>query len=197
MKPNSSLAVASRLGSLLCWALLIGLMSSCSNAKGERKMTIQVSSPAFAQGHVIPKKHTGEGADVSPPLSWSNLPEKTKELALICDDPDAPGSEPWVHWVIYKIPADAKGLPEGVPRRSRLKEPVGAVQGKNSWSDGDVIGYRGPLPPPGHGVHHYHFKLYALDAPLGAEPGLEKRALLEKMEGHVLAEGELMGTYQR
>jgi Raf kinase inhibitor-like YbhB/YbcL family protein len=159
-------------------------------------MTIQVTSSAFTQGHVIPKKHTGEGTDVSPPLSWSNLPEKTKELALICDDPDAPNGD-WVHWVIYKIPADAKGLPEGVPRKSRLKEPAGTVQGKNSWPDAEATGYRGPFPPPGHGVHHYHFKLYALDAPLEAEPGLTKRALLEKMEDHVLAEGELMGTYQR
>jgi Raf kinase inhibitor-like YbhB/YbcL family protein len=99
--------------------------------------------------------------------------------------------------VIYKIPADAKGLPEGVPRKSRLKEPAGAVQGKSSFTDGETIGYRGPKPPVGHGVHHYHFKLYALDAPLSAEPGLEKKALLEKMEGHVLAEGELMGTYER
>jgi Raf kinase inhibitor-like YbhB/YbcL family protein len=176
--------------------MLVGLTASCSNAKGEKKMTIQLTSTTFTQGHPIPKKHTGEGDDVSPPLVWSNLPEKTKELALICDDPDAPTSEPWVHWVIYKIPAGAKGLPEGVSRKSRLKEPVGAVQGRNSWSDGEVIGYRGPLPPPG-GVHHYHFKLYALDAPLEAEPGLEKKALREKLEGHILAEGELMGTYQR
>ena len=159
-------------------------------------MTIQITSSAFTQGQPIPKKYTGEGDDVSPPLTWSNLPEKTKELALICDDPDAP-EWPWVHWVIYKIPADTKGLPEGVPRKSQPKEPAGAVQGKNSWPEGEDIGYRGPMPPPGHGVHHYHFKLYALDAPLAAEPGLEKKALLEKIEGHVLAEGELMGTYQR
>jgi Raf kinase inhibitor-like YbhB/YbcL family protein len=196
MKPDSSFAIVSRLGPVLCWAVLIGLIAGCSNAKGEKKMTIQLTSTAFTQGHPIPKKYTGEGDDVSPPLDWSNLPDKTKELALICDDPDAPNGD-WVHWVIYKIPAGAKGLPEGVSRKSRLKEPAGAVQGKNSWSSGEVIGYRGPLPPPGHGVHHYHFKLYALDAPLEAEPGLEKKALREKLEGHILAEGELMGTYQR
>ena len=160
-------------------------------------MTIQLTSTAFTQGHPIPKKHSGESDDVSPPLAWSNLPEKTKELALICDDPDARGSEPWVHWVIYKIPAGAKGLPEGIPRKSRPKDPAGVLQGQNSWTDKEFIGYRGPLPPSGSGVHHYHFKLYALDAPLEAESGLEKKALLEKMEGHVLAEGELMGTYQR
>ena len=160
-------------------------------------MTVQISSSAFAQGHAIPKKYTGEGSDVSPPLSWSAIPEGTKELALICDDPDAPTAEPWVHWVIYKIPADVKGLPEGVPRKSRLKEPHGAVQGRNSWPPSEAIGYRGPFPPPGHGVHHYYFKLYALDAALTEEPGLDKKALMEKIQPHILAEGVLMGTYER
>jgi len=160
-------------------------------------MTLQVTSSAFAQGHPIPKKYTGEGADISPPLGWSGVPEAAKELALICDDPDAPTDEPWVHWVIYKIPVHAKGLPEGVPRKPHLKEPHGAVQGKNSWPAGENIGYGGPMPPPGHGVHHYYFKLYALDAPLEAEPGLNKRALMEAINDHILAEGVLMGTYQR
>jgi len=160
-------------------------------------MTLQVASSAFTQGHPIPKKYTGDGIDVSPPLSWSGLPAGTKELVLICDDPDAPAAEPWVHWVIYKIPADTKGLPEGVPRKSRLKEPHGALQGKNSWPGADAIGYRGPKPPPGHGVHHYYFKLYALDAPLNVEPGLDKKDLTEKINDHILAEGVLMGTYER
>jgi Raf kinase inhibitor-like YbhB/YbcL family protein len=159
-------------------------------------MTIQITSSAFTQGQPIPKKHTGEGTDVSPPLAWSNLPAGAKELALICDDPDAPRAEPWVHWVIYQIPADAKGLPEGVPRKSKLKEPAGAVQGLNSWPAAEAVGYRGPMPPPGK-VHHYSFKLYALDAPLQAEPGLDKKGLLQRIKGHVLAEGELMGTYKR
>lgn len=167
-----------------------------ASLSGEGKMTIQITSSAFVQGHPIPKKYTGEGVDVSPPLSWSAIPEGTKELALICDDPDAPQAEPWVHWVIYKIPAEAKGLPEGVPRKSRLKEPPGAVQGKNSWPPSEAIGYRGPYPPPG-GVHHYYFKLYALDVLLNEEPGLDKKALMEKIQPHVLAEGVLMGTYQR
>lgn len=158
---------------------------------------IQVTSPAILQGRAIPKKYTGEGADVSPPLAWSGVPAAAKELALICDDPDAPQAEPWVHWVIYKIPADAKGLPEGMPRQPRLKEPEDAVQGKNSWPPDEAIGYRGPLPPKGHGVHHYYFKLYALDAPLAAEPGLDKKALLKQMRDHILAEGVLMGTYER
>jgi len=194
MKAIPLMAVLSRLGPMLCWAVVIGLAGGCANAnaKGGKKMTIQITSSAFTQGQPIPKKHTGEGVDVSPPLAWSNVPANTKELALICDDPDAPGSEPWVHWVIYKIPADAKGLPERVARDAKLKEPAGAVQGKNSWPS---TGYRGPKPPPGK-VHRYYFKLYALDAPLQAEPGLEKEGLLERIKGHVLAEGELMGTYK-
>jgi Raf kinase inhibitor-like YbhB/YbcL family protein len=160
-------------------------------------VTLQITSPAFSQGHQIPKRYTGEGADVSPALSWSGVPDGTKELVLICDDPDAPTDEPWVHWVMYKIPPDAKGLPEGVPRKPRPKEPHGAMQGKNSWPAGEVIGYRGPMPPPGHGVHHYYFKLYALSAPIEAEPGLTKKAILEKINQIILAEGVLMGTYQR
>ena len=158
-------------------------------------MKIQVTSSAFAEGKPIPKKHTGEGEDVSPPLAWSGVPEATQELALICDDPDAPTAEPWVHWVICKIPPDAKGLPEGVAKSPEPSQPPGAVQGKNSWPSGQTIGYRGPMPPSG--THRYFFKLYALDAKLDVKAGIDKNALLTKMAGHVLAEGQLMGTYQR
>ncbi|HUT88660.1 MAG TPA: YbhB/YbcL family Raf kinase inhibitor-like protein [Thermoguttaceae bacterium] len=160
-------------------------------------MAIQLTSTAFGEGEGIPAKHTGEGEDVSPPLAWSGVPEGTRELALICDDPDAPTPQPWVHWVIYKIPADCRGLPEGVAKTPRLEEPAGALQGKNSWPSGQTIGYRGPMPPPGHGVHRYFFRLYALSAGLAIEPGLDKSTLLEKMSGDILDEGQLMGTYQR
>lgn len=160
-------------------------------------MAIEVSSPAFSQGQQIPKKYTGEGQDISPPLSWSGLPEGTNELVLICDDPDAPTAEPWVHWVIYKIPATATGLPEGIEKKARLKDPPGVLQGKNSWPSGQTIGYRGPMPPPNHGRHRYYFKLYALEAKLVSEPGRDKAAILEEIKGHVLAEGHLMGTYER
>jgi Raf kinase inhibitor-like YbhB/YbcL family protein len=159
-------------------------------------MAIELTSTAFEQGEPIPVKYTGEGADVSPPISWSGLPEGTQELALICDDPDAPTAEPWVHWVIYKIPATMAGLPEGLERRPRLKEPAGLLQGKNSWPAQNV-GYRGPMPPPGHGTHRYFFKLYALEAKLVISAGVEKGALLEEIKGHVLEEGQLMGTYRR
>ncbi len=160
-------------------------------------MAIKITSEAFVQGAPIPRKYTGEGDDVSPPLAWTGLPAETKELALICDDPDAPTPEPWVHWVICKIPPETTGLPEGVPRTPRLKQPEGAVQGKNSWPGDENLGYRGPMPPPGHGRHRYYFKLYALDQPVDAEPGLTKTELIRKISGHVLGEGRLMGTFER
>jgi Raf kinase inhibitor-like YbhB/YbcL family protein len=160
-------------------------------------MPLHISSSAFEAGQPIPKKHTGDGTDVSPPLAWSSLPEGTVELALICDDPDAPTAEPWVHWVLYKIPFDQPGLPENVePVQSPAGIP-GAAQGINSWSSGRTIGYRGPAPPPGHGTHHYHFTLYALNAPLMVKPGLSKTALLATLSGHVLEVAELVGTYER
>jgi Raf kinase inhibitor-like YbhB/YbcL family protein len=156
---------------------------------------IKLVSPAFEAEAAIPKKYTGEGDDVSPPLEWSGLPEGTRELALICDDPDAPSPQPWVHWVLYKIPADSKGLPEGVETTARPKDPAGALNGRNSWPAGENLGYRGPMPPKGR--HRYYFKLYALDEALEVEPGLTKSKLLEKLSGHVLGEGQLMGTYER
>ncbi len=160
--------------------------------EGEKMATakLEVRSPAFAGGQPIPKKHTGEGEDRSPALEWSgasggSIPEGTKEFALICDDPDAPRPEPWVHWVAWGISGDSTGLEEGV---SGLKE------GNTS---GGTAGYRGPMPPPGHGVHRYFFKVYALDAALDLAGGATKDELLAAMKGHVIAEGELVGTYER
>ncbi len=157
---------------------------------------MQLRSSAFSPGQVIPTRYTGEGADMSPPMNWSNLPAGTKELALIVDDPDAPREEPWVHWLIYNLSPEVAGLPEAVPQKLSLEKIPGARQGRNSFETLD-IGYRGPMPPKGHGVHHYRFRLYALDAALDLEPGLEKRQLLEVIEGHVLETAELVGTYQR
>ncbi|MGO8751755.1 MAG: YbhB/YbcL family Raf kinase inhibitor-like protein [Thermoguttaceae bacterium] len=158
---------------------------------------IRLSSPAFADGQPIPKRHTGEGEDLSPPLAWSELPEGTRELVLICDDPNAPAAEPWVHWVLYKIAPDVAGLPEGITKEKRPAQPPGAVQGRNSWTTGQTIGYRGPMPPVGHGVHRYYFRLYALNTRLTVESGLTKKAILNEMGRHILGEGQLMGTYQR
>jgi len=160
-------------------------------------MTMQLDSSAFEKGAAIPQKFTEDGSDVSPPLAWDKVPPDTREFALIVDDPDAPTAQPWVHWVIYKIPPDARSLAEHVPAEPRLEEPRGALQGLNSWPSGRTVGYRGPAPPRGHGTHHYHFHLYALDAPLTLEPKLDKAALLRTIKGHVLAEGELVGTYGR
>jgi hypothetical protein len=157
-------------------------------------VSIKIESPAFRPNEPIPRRHTGDGEDVSPELSWSGVPVDAKELALICDDPDAPRPEPWVHWVIYKIPPNMPGLPEGVEATEDPPIPAHAIQGVNSW---DEIGYRGPAPPPGHGVHHYHFKLYALNARLDVNPGLTKDELLAVMKGKIIAEGELVGMYQR
>lgn len=158
-------------------------------------MTIILQSPAFKQNHSIPRKYTGDGGDVSPPLSWSRVPPETQELALVVDDPDAPTPEPWVHWLMYKIPPATTSLPENVLPSLRVASPAGALQGMNSWPKG--IGYRGPAPPKGHGLHHYHFQLFALDAPIDLAPGADKADLLAAMQGHVISEGELVGTYQR
>lgn len=152
---------------------------------------LKVESPAFAEGERIPAKYTCEGDDVSPALSWTGVPEGTKEFALTADDPDAPGKT-WVHWVLYGLPPGATELPEGVPATESLSD--GARNGKNDFSK---VGYGGPCPPPGHGVHRYFFKLYALDSAVDLGPGATKNKLIEAIEGHALAKSELTGTYER
>ncbi len=147
---------------------------------------IEVKSSAFEQGGQIPRKFTGEGEDVSPELVFSGIPDTARELALICDDPDAPTPQPFVHWVLVGLPPSTTKLNEG--------DSGGGTAGKNDFSK---IGYGGPMPPPGHGVHHYHFKLYALDKELGLGEGLTKDEALDAMKGHVVGEGELVGTYER
>ena len=147
---------------------------------------MKLTSEAFEEGQSIPQKYTGEGANVSPPLSWSDAPEGTQEFALICDDPDAPREEPWVHWVLWDIPADTTSLHEA--------SAGGGTEGANS-SGG--TGYTGPMPPPGHGTHHYHFKLYALDTDIQLNAGATKKDLLQTIQDHVLAKTELVGTYER
>jgi Raf kinase inhibitor-like YbhB/YbcL family protein len=148
-------------------------------------MAIEIKSSAFEPNARMPGKHTGEGANVSPTLSWQGAPEGTREFALICTDPDAPRARPWVHWVCCKISPVRSELPEGVQE--------GVVQGKNDFGR---LGYGGPIPPRGHGVHHYHFRLYALDKPMEARPGITQDELQKAMKGHILAEAELIGTYE-
>lgn len=155
---------------------------------------LNLTSAAFEHTGPIPRKYTADGQNVSPPLTWSGAPAGTQSLAMVVDDPDAPRAEPWVHWLLYSMSAETASLPENVAPSERVSQPPGALQGRNSWNR---IGYGGPEPPRGHGTHHYHFKLYALDEKLDLAPGLEKDQLLDRMEGHVLAEGELVGTYER
>lgn len=157
-------------------------------------MSIELESPDFAADEAIPKRHTGDGEDVSPELKWSGVPDNAKELVVIMEDPDAPGPVPWTHWMIYKISAAAVGLPGNVGKVERPRTPTGVLQGANSWAE---IGYRGPAPPPGRGAHHYHFKLYALNEEMDLKPGLTRNKLLGIIETNIIACGELIGTYER
>jgi len=152
-------------------------------------MEIKITSPAFEEGGMIPEVYTCDGIDISPPLKWSSVPQGTKTLALICDDPDAPIGT-WVHWVIYNIPGDICELPENIPPEQEIKK--GGIQGMN---DSRKIGYGGPCPPGG--THRYFFKIYALDTEVDLQPGATKSQLLNAMEGHIIAKGQLMGRYSR
>ena len=155
-------------------------------------MALSLSSTAFKDGGPIPVKYTCDGADVSPPLAWNDVPQGTAALALIADDPDAP-ARTWVHWVLYGVPATAAGAPENVSKVEEPGEIKGAVQGRN---DSHGVGYRGPCPPPGP-AHRYFFKLYALAASLELEPGASKQDVERAMGGHIIATAQLMGTYAR
>lgn len=150
-------------------------------------MTIQVTSSAFHEGGSIPTKYTCDGQNISPPLSWSVIPDGTKSIALIVDDPDAPRGD-WVHWVVYDLPTSLRELPEHVPNEKILGN--GGRQGTNDFGK---IGYGGPCPPSG--THRYFFKVYALDKELGLAPGASKAQLLMAMEGHVLSQGRTLGNY--
>ena len=181
----------------ICKGIMLGVIITCvaawagaaEKAKGGGKMGIVVTSAAFGEGELIPARYTCDGADVSPPMSLSGVPEGAKSIALICDDLDAPAGT-WVHWVVYDLSPDIKDLPEAVPPDKTVLE--GAKQGLNDFLQ---IGYGGPCPPAG--THRYFFKVYALDAVMNLAPGARKGDLLKAMEGHVLAEGQLMGKYHR
>ena len=147
-------------------------------------MSMTLSSEAFEPNKRIPTQYTGDGQNQPPPLKWSGAPEGTESFALICDDSDARMDMPFVHWVVWDIPAHTRSL---------IGAGVG-TEGVNSFGD---VGYGGPAPPPGHDVHHYHFKLHALDTTLGLGTGATKEHVLDAMHSHVLDEAELIGTYQR
>jgi Raf kinase inhibitor-like YbhB/YbcL family protein len=160
---------------------------------GEADMALTLSSPVFRHGDPIPPKYTCEGSDISPALAWSGEPPGTRSLALVVDDPDAPDpaapKRTWVHWVLYNIPPQARGLPEDASSRNL---PAGTREGLNDWKR---TGYGGPCPPIGR--HRYFHKLYALDVTLEGLDRPDKAALEAAMSGHVLERTELMGTYQK
>jgi len=176
--------------------LCVIVLSGCQPKKesklvppGGETMKLVVTSTAFKEGGMIPKKYSGEAENISPPLAWNEVPVEAKSLALIVDDPDVPSGD-WVHWVVYNMPATMREMPEDIGPDERVAG-IG-IQGKN---DSRKIGWDGPYPPSG--THRYFFRLYALDKVLDDAPGLTKQQLLALIQGHILAQGELMGRYKR
>lgn len=157
---------------------------------GQYAKAFELQSAAFSPGEEIPVKYTCDGPDVSPPLRWTDPPVGTKGLALIADDPDAPGGT-WTHWVLYAIPPTVRELPEAVPTRDTV-----ADIGRQGANDFKRVGYAGPCPPRG-AAHRYSFRLYALDVQTTLPPRKGKADLLKVIEGHVLGRAELIGRYQR
>jgi Raf kinase inhibitor-like YbhB/YbcL family protein len=155
---------------------------------------ITVTSPTLKANETIPKDHTADGRNVSPAFAWTGAPAATKQFALVFDDPDVVfGGQTFVHWVIYKIPGTAKGLPAELPMGATLTDPAGAIQGPSGFRQ---MGYRGPAPPPGK-PHHYTFTVYALDAELPLAEGLNRNALMEAIKGHIIGQGALVALYER
>lgn len=153
-------------------------------------MELKLSSPAFQEGQAIPMKYTADGRNVPPPLRWTDPPAGTRSFVLICEDPDAPRGT-FTHWVLFNVPAEVRELTEEASQEAGL--PPGAIQGRNDFGK---LGYGGPSPPRGK-PHRYFFKLYALDRQLDLRSGATKDQVQAAMKGHILAEGQLMGTYAR
>lgn len=169
---------------LMISIFIVGCSQNPSPTEGEPAMSIEMNSAAFAEGETIPEKYTCEGADLSPPLAWDGVPAEAQSLVIIADDPDAPAGT-WVHWVMFNIPPGTTQLPEDV-------SSIG-IEGMNDFNRS---GYGGPCPPPGS-AHRYFFKLYALDTTLDLSPEARKEDVVKAMEGHILAQGQLMGTFSR
>jgi Raf kinase inhibitor-like YbhB/YbcL family protein len=177
----------------------VTLVGAAQNAVAQTPQRITVSSPTLKEGETVPRQYTPDGRNDSPPLTWAGVPAGARELAVVCEDPDAGTPPPFVHWIVYKVPATAKGLPEALPIDAATKMPAdlsGAVQGTNGFRR---TLYRGPAPPPGK-PHHYHFVVYALDVPVAVkagQPPLTRSELLEAMKGHIIGQGELVALYER
>ena len=179
----------------LCTALLLNLTVPPVGAQ-PRGHEILVESPSMMSGETMPRDYTPDGRNLSPPITWSNLPAGTREIAVVCSDFGAGSPPPWVHWIIYGIPGTAAGLPAGLPILPDTPMPTelaSAIQGLNGWRRPY---YRGPAPPGGT-PHLYHFTVYALDQALGLEPGLTRRGLLRAMEGHIIGQGDIVPVYER
>jgi Raf kinase inhibitor-like YbhB/YbcL family protein len=169
-------------------SIMISNISSTA-AKVKKKMKLTITSSTFKNGEFIPSRYTCDGLNISPPLKFTGIPGQTKSIALIADDPDAPMGT-WVHWVLFNLPKNTTQLMEDVPKDKTLDN--GAKQGVNS---GNNIGYAGPCPPSG--THRYFFKVYALDTVISLDSGITKAQLLSAIEGHIIADGQLMGKYAR
>ncbi|HXK21361.1 MAG TPA: YbhB/YbcL family Raf kinase inhibitor-like protein [Myxococcota bacterium] len=183
--------------------LALGLLASSGGRAGEivsqraemasAPASIEVRSSAFSANAPIPDRYSAYHENQSPPLEWSGAPERTQAVALVVEDPDAPGARPFVHWLVAAVPARVHALPESLPDSPTLRAVGDAHQGATSLGH---TGWFGPRPPPG-GPHHYHFQVFALDAPVELSPGFDRDALVTAMKGHVLARGDLVATYRR
>ncbi len=176
-------------GFIFFYLIAFGHNLICAEDESASVQTLTVQSKAFHQNHKIPSRFTCDGDDVSPDLAWSNVPKGTESYVVIVDDPDAPKGT-WVHWVVYNIPLPVTNLPQGLPHEEMLAN--GELQG---MTDFGRVGYGGPCPPSG--THRYFFKVYALDTMLDFKAGASKSEVEAAMTGHILAQGELMGKYQR
>lgn len=173
-----------------------GLVLACLALPVQAVEPITVTSSAFNNHDNVPLKYTAYGENVSPQIVWGELPEGTQQLALIMDDPVAPTPEPFVHWVVYNIPATATELPEGMSSDERVTEPAELEGTINGISGLRRAGYFGPRPPADGELHAYHFWVYALDTELNLDSGLNKAQLLEAIEEHIIGAGMLMGHYE-
>jgi Raf kinase inhibitor-like YbhB/YbcL family protein len=181
-----------RFWKVACICLAVALLGACTSAPGSAN-GFSIRSSAFGQGDHVPVLYTADGAGVSPPLSWDAPPAGTQSFALIMDDPDAPAPGGFTHWVLFNIPTKQQSLPENIlPSQEQL--PNGGVQGNNGSGK---LGYRGPAPPPGSGIHLYRFNVYALNTMLDLKPGASKDDLVAAMGGHIIGNALIAGTYSR
>jgi len=185
---------------LLACVLVIGSVfarlqpsARADSGAAESPKVFSLESSAFGNGALIPIQYTADGKNISPPLDWRDAPNGTQTFAIIVSDPDAPTAQPFVHWVIFNIPAATNQLSEGVQNQGTLDQPDGALQGNNSFGQ---TGYGGPSPPPGP-PHHYHFTIYALDTTMNSDPGCSADDLKQEMQGHILAQTEFVARYGR